>query len=252
MGNLTLGFSSLTDRVSSIRVGALPVGWRVNLVTQGSLENPTNLNDDSHFDAIRHLDSIGVAKSRNANIDLCETEYLVFSDDDVRFEINGLREVVEYLDANLEVSLVLARAQTPAGQLRKSYPNSIQKLGLFNSARAATYEMVIRVSEVSRLGVRFDENFGAGVENYLGDEYIFIADLIRKGGKAIFAPITIATHPEESSGGNWGSDRDRRARAKIFNRVFGPLAPLVRLAFGLRRLSQLGSVANLFRFVLGQ
>jgi GT2 family glycosyltransferase len=112
--------------------------------------------------------------------------------------------------------------------------------------------MIIRVDAVRQLGVQFDENFGAGAVNYLGDEYIFIVDLIKAGGKAVFAPITIAMHPTESSGSRWGSPADRKARAIIFTRVFGAFAPFVRLPFGLRRLKELGSMKNLLLFTLGK
>ena len=112
--------------------------------------------------------------------------------------------------------------------------------------------MIVRVADVRRLGVRFDEDFGAGAKNYLGDEYIFVVDLIRAGGKAVFAPITLAQHPTESSGSRWGSAQDRRARAVIFTRVFGVFAPFVRLPFGIRRRRELGSLKNLILFVLGR
>jgi glycosyltransferase involved in cell wall biosynthesis len=198
------------------------------------------------------LETTGVAKSRNAAIANASGEYLVFADDDIVFSERGLQEAITYLDQNQDVSLVLCRASDTVGKLRKNYPQEIKVLGLFNSAKAATYEMIVRVADVKRLGVRFDERFGAGVENYLGDEYIFIVDLIRAGGRARFLPVTIASHPEVSSGSGWGTKRDRVARAKVFGRVFGLLAPAVRLAFGLRRLSELGGLGNLCRFVFGR
>ena len=146
----------------------------------------------------------------------------------------------------------MGQATDDTGVLRKQYPDQITKLGSLNSARAATYEMIIRVADIRRLGIRFDEDFGAGAKNYLGDEYIFVVDLVRAGGKAIFAPISLAQHPTESSGSRWGSDSDRRARSAIFTRVFGSLAPFVRLPFGLRRRKELGSLKNLLLFVLGR
>ena len=51
------------------------------------------------------------------------------------------------------------------------------------------------------------------------DEYIFIVDLIKAGGKAIFLPLRIATHPADSSGSRWGEKQDRIARAIVFTRV---------------------------------
>ena len=201
---------------------------------------------------IEELASKGVAKSRNRAILMARGEYLVFGDDDIVFNEEGLNEALAFLDARPQYSLLLAQAVDESGNLRKRYPKTQTNLTKYNSARAATYEMIIRVESIKRLGIWFDEDFGAGATNYLGDEYIFIADLLKAGAHAVFAPITIAAHPTESSGSAWGSKKDRRARALIFSRVFGPSAPLIRLAFGARRLRELGSLKNLLLFVIGK
>lgn len=254
---LTLGYSSLAERVATLVTPPSHPDWETVLVVQ----NPNQIYwKGARFDELQkrnnfrfaELASKGVAKSRNQAIDLAGGEYLIFSDDDITFSEQGLQEAIDYLDAHPEISLLLGQATDESGTLRKQYPATVTKLGSLNSARAATYEMMIRVKEIRRLGIRFDEDFGAGAKNYLGDEYIFVVDLIRAGGKAVFAPITLAQHPTESSGSRWGSDQDRRARAIIFTRVFGVLAPLVRLAFGIRRRAELGSVKNLVLFALGR
>ncbi len=254
---LTLGYSTIAERVATLVEPPSNPDWETVLVVQ----NPNQIDwQGARFQSLKaqsnfrfeELTSKGVAKSRNRAIDLAQGEYLIFSDDDISFNESGLQEALSYLDANPEISLLLGQATDESGVLRKQYPTEITKLGSLNSARAATYEMIIRVADIRRLGIRFDEDFGAGAKNYLGDEYIFVVDLVRAGGKAVFAPITLAQHPTESSGSRWGSDNDRRARAVIFTRVFGPLAPLVRLPFGIRRRKELGSVKNLLLFVLGR
>ena len=246
MKKLTVGYSVLADRAKNI-TPPQNADWEILIITQGG-------EAAKRFPQAKQLslETTGVAKSRNAAIENASGEYLVFADDDIVFSERGLQEAITYLDQNQDVSLVLCRASDTEGKLRKNYPQETEVLGLFNSAKAATYEMIVRVADVKRLGVRFDERFGAGVENYLGDEYIFIVDLIRAGGRARFLPVTIASHPEVSSGSGWGTKRDRVARAKVFGRVFGLLAPAVRLAFGLRRLSELGGLGNLCRFVFGR
>ena len=254
---LTLGYSTLAERVATLVEPPVNPNWETVLVVQNPNQfdwQGTRFNELSARQDFRHheLVSKGVAKSRNKAIDLAKGEYLIFSDDDITFSATGLQQAIDYLDSHPEVSLLLGQATDESGELRKRYPKTIKKLGSLNSARAATYEMIIRVSEIRRLGVRFDEDFGAGAKNYLGDEYIFVVDLIKAGGKAVFAPITLAQHPTESSGSRWGSDQDRRARAIIFTRVFGALAPLVRLPFGLRRRRELGSLKNVLLFVLGR
>ena len=254
---LTLGYSTLAERVATLVEPPVNPNWETVLVVQNPNQfdwQGTRFTELSARNDFRHheLVSKGVAKSRNKAIDLAKGEYLIFSDDDITFSATGLQQAIDYLDSHPEVSLLLGQATDESGTLRKRYPKTIVKLGSLNSARAATYEMIIRVSEVRRLGVRFDEDFGAGAKNYLGDEYIFVVDLIKAGGKAVFAPITLAQHPTESSGSRWGSEQDRRARAIIFTRVFGPLAPFVRLPFGIRRRRELGSLKNVLLFVLGR
>ena len=248
MTRLTIGYSVLAERVRNITPPTMESAELLVVV-----QNPGKTDYSRNLLAtFEELASSGVAKSRNRAIELAGGDYLVFADDDIVFDTNGLDQICQYLDEHPEVAIALAQAQDQTGKLRKNYPKAVEKLSLLNSARAATYEMVVRVERIRELGVSFDTDFGAGVENYLGDEYIFIADLLRAGGKGVFLPITIATHPEDSSGSGWGTERDRKARAKVFTRVFGVFAPAVRLAFGLRRLRELGGVGNLVRFVLGR
>ena len=257
MIKLTLGYSTLASRVEAMVEPPVHENWESVLIVQNPSGEAWESNRSKQLasradTSFEILQSKGVAKSRNRAIWLARGEYLVFSDDDITFSESGLETALEFLDQHPAYSLLLAQAVDETGALRKRYPTGVTELNSFNSARAATYEMIIRVDAVRRLGVVFDEQFGAGAEHYLGDEYIFIVDLMRAGGKCVFAPITIATHPTESSGSRWGSDQDRVARAKIFTRVFGVWAPFVRLPFGIRRLRELGGLGNLLKFVFAK
>ena len=145
--------------------------------------------------------------------------------------------------------MVLAQAKDESGALRKSYATKITPLRLTNSARAATYELIIRVDAIRASGIRFDERFGAGAELYLGDEYIFIADALRAGLSGQHLPVVIATHPSDSSGSRWGSSQDLAARAAIFTRVFGWKAPIYRLAFLLKNKAKFPGILPTLRFI---
>jgi len=112
--------------------------------------------------------------------------------------------------------------------------------------------MAIRVSDIKAAGIRFDENFGAGAANYLGDEYIFIADALRAGLKGQFEPIVIATHPTQSSGSLRNSTADRGARAKVFTRVFGILAPVMRFLFLVKPPFKKFGLVNSLLFIFGK
>jgi glycosyltransferase involved in cell wall biosynthesis len=245
MTKLTFGYSSLSDRVSNIQPPHWHGTFEFLVVTQGGKCKPPQ--GSRHFE----MTETGVAKSRNEVLLQTKGEYLVFADDDVVFT-DGLDAVVKYLDDHSDVDLVLAKAIDESGHERKRYPSTSQKLNRFNSARAATYEMVVRAERVRSKGIIFDTSFGAGAANYLGDEYIFICDLLAAGLKAVYLPIVIAKHPKDSSGSGWGSEMDRTARSKVFTRVFGMFAPLVRALFGLRRLAELGGLQSYWKFIWGR
>ena len=248
---LTIGYSTLADRLKNIAPPKVDLPHDVFI----SIQNPQKVDFDlpSNFDFqyIKSEDQ-GVTKSRNLVLNQVKTKYLLFADDDIAFISKGIESAVSYLEANPNCDLVLAQAMDTEGVLRKAYPKREVKLTRFNSAKAGTIEMIVRVESVRSKGIAFDENFGAGAQNYLGDEYIFITDLLKAGGSATFLPITIAIHSEDSSGSLWGTESDLRARAMVFQRVFGVTAPLIRIAFYLKNFQKFAGTKNLYKFIFGK
>jgi glycosyltransferase involved in cell wall biosynthesis len=124
MNRLTVGYSALANRVAAITPPTGPYDLLLvvqndkNIAWQDKL--PQALRDSAVTDELK---SLGVAKSRNRVIELANTDYLVFADDDIEFVDSGLNEVTDYLDAHQGVALVLAQAVSPSGQLRKPYPS---------------------------------------------------------------------------------------------------------------------------------
>ena len=254
---LTFGFSTLASRVGNITFPDELTDREILIIVQnpeGRAWAGKDLSDIALRQDIQviELASVGVAKSRNEAIDRANGKYLIFSDDDIQFIEQGLIEAIDYLEQHPDVDMILGAAINEKGEKRKNYPSQIVPLTKFNSAKAATYEMLIRVESIRSKGIRFDEEFGAGAKNYLGDEFIFIADLIDAGGKGVSHPAVLAIHPDESSGSRWGSAKDFNARLAIFDRVFGTGAFVIRLGFALRRTKELGGLANAIRFALGR
>lgn len=244
LDELTVGCSSLSKRANSF-VSPRSPRVKVILAVQGptdKLVQPSNVR-------IVPVAGKGVAKSRNAVIDATKTRYLLFTDDDVTVDLDGVGRAIERL-RDSGAAIALGVGVDPTGGARKQPPSTVKNLTLYNSARAATYEMLIDVDQVRAAGVRFDERFGAGMTYYLGDEYIFIADLLRSGRRGLLVPDVFGAHPVESSGSRWATRSDNHARALVFNRVFGVRALPVRAAFALRRHKQFRSWKSMVRFVL--
>ena len=247
---LTFGFSTLSTRLKNISYPEQNDRREVIVLVQ-------NPNEESYVFNIPktklvELKSRGVAKSRNAALKYASGRYLIFADDDITFDENGITKLVEYFEAHPECAIIMAQTSDETGALRKEYPAKAHKLTRFNSAKAATYEMMVRVEAIRTAGIQFDENFGAGVDNFLGDEYIFIADALKQGLQGMYLPIRVAIHPKESSGSTWGTERDLKARAAVFARVFGATAPIFRALFLLKsRKGKVGLIKSL-RFIFAR
>lgn len=259
MVSLTFGFSTLANRLSNISLPDLSnhPDWDVLITVQsGNEQSPTEAElakaPTGKNVEMLSFPGVGVTKLRNQVIKNAKGKYLIFSDDDIIFDEKGLVEAISYLETT-GAGLLLGQAVDENGKLRKSYPSQVQRLNKFNSAKAATYEMVVDLEQVRAAGVLFDENFGAGAEKtYLGDEYIFICDLVSAGIRCDFVPIVLASHPTESSGSGWGTDRDRVARALIFDRAFKgnrTLPFMARVAFGLRKIGKGLTLGTFIRFI---
>ena len=248
---LTIGFSTLFERINNIEPPRLSIPHKVFISIQDPHNSTEPLPSNFKFDSIKSSE-LGVAKSRNTVLRSADTKYLLFADDEIVFLDRGVKSAVAYLEEHPECDLVLAQAVDTTGALRKRYSKKKVQLTKFNSAKAATYEMIVRVESIKAKDVYFDEKFGAGVINYIGDEYIFITDLLNKGGNAIFLPITIAVHPKDSSGSLWGTERDLLARAQVFQRVFGSWAPLVRAAFYFKNYGKTNGLRSFKKFVRGK
>jgi glycosyltransferase involved in cell wall biosynthesis len=248
---LTIGYSTLADRVKNIVPSKVDMPHEIFI----SIQNPSNIDfalpTNFEFNSVT-TSEIGVTKSRNTVLRSTRTKYLLFADDDIEFIGKGIESAVSYLEAHPNCDLVLAQVIDANGALRKDYPTREEKLTRFNSAKAGTIEMIVRVDSIRSKRVNFDENFGAGADNYLGDEYIFITDLLKAGGSATFLPITIAIHSEDSSGSRWGTESDLRARARVFQRVFGFTAPLIRTAFVFKNFQKFAGTKNLYKFIFGK
>jgi hypothetical protein len=247
---LTIGYSTLAQRAKNIKFPEERADREIIVIVQSP--NGSEVSLDMEDEQLIHLKSRGVAKSRNAALRNASGKYLLFGDDDVTFNEVGIQEIIHYFETHPDCAIVMAQASDETGILRKNYPKRGLKLTHFNSAKAATYEMMVRVDAIRDKGVKFDENFGAGVENYLGDEYIFITDALKQGLRGVFLPVTIAVHPKDSSGSGWGSQRDLSARAAVFTRVFGAAAPIARALFLLKSRNGRVGFINAARFIIGR
>ncbi len=185
----------------------------------------------------------GLSNSRNAGLRQAKGDLVLFSDDDVTLEVGGILALRAAFVA--DPALVLA-AGWRAERL-PAHPRRAQ-LTRFNSGRICAPEFMVRRKDTLSLGVWFDPDFGLGAPHGVGEDYIFITDLLRRGGKGLALPVVTGSHPHASTGEHWGDPVLLAARRAVLARVFGRWAGLVRIAYAFRHRARFATVAQMFSF----
>lgn len=244
---LTIAYSLLDSGLDNLVLPAENNSVEILVIIQGS----SGTVPARHDVRVIRLTSRGVTASRNEAIREATGEVLVFGEEHVTWIERGIEQVLNIFDDNPKLAVLLGRAEDESGTLRKKYPAFREPATKWNSARVGTIELAVRPELLRRARVFFDESFGAGTDNFLGDEYIFVADANRAGLKVEYFPVTFSVHPRESSGTTFGTSSDARARSRVFDRVFGWFAPVPRAMMWLRNPRRFGSIALGLRFVTG-
>lgn len=174
----------------------------------------------------------GTSASRNAALEAARTPFVLFADDDVTPDMDGIARLLARITAlpggDGKAPDILTGRLTGSG---KRYPETARRLHLYNCGKTGTPEIMLRLDRVRARGLRFDTAFGLGSAQPLGEEFVFLADALKAGLSARFEPVTLGHHPGPSSGSDWTDPANLRARIAVLSRVFGRAAPVLRTAF---------------------
>ena len=196
---------------------------------------------------VSHLEEPGVARSRSAVLDQCASPLLLFMDDDIALDLEGVVALARYMDARPELSMV-------AGVLehnnRRRDMTREKRMRHWNTARSMTPEIMIRIADVRASGVRFDPDFGLKGTYPIGDEFVFMTDLLKAGCRGMWVPIRVGSHPGNSTGDLWVDPVIQDARRAALRRVFGGWAPVIKICFAAKHQRRLGGWAAALRFIL--
>ncbi|MFY0691460.1 MAG: glycosyltransferase [Paracoccaceae bacterium] len=247
---LTIAISTLDGRLPKAAPPPPYTGMTYLLVIQHEGLGPRALPPHWQRDDISSLwqRGTGVARSRNLALAHCRTPLLLFYDDDMVPDANGIRTLAETLQKTPTLDFVTGRRDGVAGRSWRARPH---RLRLWNSARTATPELMIRVAAFRAAGLAFDPEFGLGAEVPIGDEFVFIADALRAGLKGRHIPVATGWHAGPSTGDDWRDPALLAARARVMRRVFGPLGGLARGVLSVRHRRKFARAGDAVRFALG-
>ena len=233
--HVTVAISTLGRGVSGIALPPPADGlcWAVLAQDPPETWPEALLRDDV---ALHRLPGRGLSKSRNAALDLVGTDLMLLADDDLEFHPEGILSLAARMAADPDLALCTGIVARP----HVSHGKTAQDWRVFRAGRIMSSEIMLRRSRLAAFGVRFDEDFGLGTATPTGEEYILLADVLKAGGRAAYAPVLLADHPGESTGQDWDDPALIAARFRVIDRVFGRLALPMRIAFAFRHRRRLG------------
>lgn len=241
---LTVALATMSGRMDQITLPPRVEGIEYLITVQGT-QAPRTWPERSDVTVLTRPDDRGLSRNRNLGLEAASGELVLFCDDDVVLNPEGLVAMRALFSADPELALA-------AGWRAGRMPPGATEVALsrFNSGRICAPEFVIRRPLVLQSGVRFDMDFGVGAGYPIGEDYIFVCDLLRAGLRGLSVPFVIGDHAGQSTGDEWQDDVILKARARVLRRVFGPLSLLIRPVYALKHRKRFATPARALKFGL--
>jgi glycosyltransferase involved in cell wall biosynthesis len=245
--HITVAIATLGAQICGISLPAQVRGICYDVFVQCPPDRmPTPAREDLRY--IR-LATKGLSHSRNSALEQCRTPLLVFADNDMELDTNGLLALATALETAPELGFA---AGWRAGRMPAKGPRAGRyRLGKRNAGRICAPELMVRVADVRTAGVSFDPHFGVGAAHPVGEDFIFVSDLLEAGLRGEAFGIVTGNHPGLSTGDNWHSPQILAARRAVLDRSFGAAAPAIRVAYVLRHRKRLGGWRKAWHFWKG-
>ncbi len=257
MDKLYVIISTFNDRAQNLTNVLLEPKDFVTYIVSHQVTKSLNVKTENVIDWLNKredviyskINSRGLSSNRNNALKFLKNGIGLFSDDDVTFYPDSFEKILEAFKINRDADILTFKIKTADEVDFKKYPSKIIKHNFKTIFRVGSVEIAFNVAKIKELGLRFDERFGVGTGLYdVGEEYIFLADAIKKGLKCYFVPIAILKHPLIST----GDSLDRHiifARGAVMARSYGKLAFFMDFLFSLKKYPIYKNKISFYRYL---
>lgn len=229
---LAIGISTMNDGIQGLAQNLKGLEDLVSVIICHQITNKKKYTYDDFlgekFITICQKTESGISRSRNTLVSMADSlniDYLIISDDDVKYNIDNLAKFIDYLKQKTnKIAHYQFKSEDENGNDRKSYPSTSYKLSWIDVFKVSSIEMCLNLSLLSKNGLAFDERFGLGAIYPVGEEAVILADIHRNEQDIYFFPIAITIHPIESTGSLlFTNDLMVESRGAMFRRCYGKL-----------------------------
>lgn len=176
--------------VTSMNQTDLSLYKKMKLQSDAVIANQCERNEivediiDGHRVKMISTDTKGLSINRNIAYEhlYSNTDFLMFSDDDVVYEDNYEKLIEDEFRRHPEAQAIKFNLKD-LSQKRKITMKTITKYGratIYNMSSSGVCGAVFKRKPLENVNVKFHENFGSGKENYSGEDSIFLNQVIKK------------------------------------------------------------------------
>ena len=147
------------------------------IVSQGGQYAYEELKWKEHRIRYYSMAERGVGLSRNHSLLRAEAEISLFADEDIVYEPDYVRKVLEAFEEHPGADLLFFNVQAMPG--RETYCNrEFGRVRWYNSGRYPTYSLAVRTRRIHQKNITFSLLFGGGARYSAGEDSLFIRDCL--------------------------------------------------------------------------
>lgn len=207
----------------------------MNLQTDAVIANQADINsiEECNIDGARvklvTTATRGLSKNRNiaiANIS-DDAEYIMFSDDDLKFYKNYEDIILEEFRNNPSADAIKFNINFSISQKRLTMKpiTEFKRVNRKQVTSFGVWGLVIKRDVLIGKKLSYNERFGTGTPNYCGEDSIFLQEMFKKKIKFYVSPKYIADIDQSSSSWFEGyNEKNFTVRGKVINECYPVLS----------------------------
>ena len=227
----------LQTLVSCVNQNTTTLAAEMQLGSDAIIINQCNEDAESQYAYDRytirctHMSQRGVGVSRNAALRKCNSELLLFGDEDIVYHDGYAKKIEQTFDSYPLADLIMFNVRQSPG--RQTYHiESYGIVGFRNYGRYPAYAIAARTQKIKESGVSFSLLFGGGARYSNGEDSLFLHDCLKKHLLIYRAPIEIGYEKERESTWFQGyTDKFFFDRGVLYHYLYGSAASLLAKRF---------------------
>lgn len=220
----------------------------INQITNSNFDENIEIFSDRDDIKIYNYHEKGLSKSRNRALSHVDGDICIIADDDIFYQENIFEILRERYQLNPSVSAITFQDSYAEVIGYKKYIKKEYFHTRFTAMKVTSFEISFR-SNIIQLGLTFDERFGLGSQIPLGEENIFLCDVIEKKLKVLHIPEFLVNHPQESTGCAF-NEGSAFKRGVVFARIFkNKIVYLIDIFFGFKKRKKLDPQISMNKYI---